>query len=203
MKLWRGVRLSLVCCLIAMVTGCNTTPPLAGLPAPPLATESPAQQVPNPETEAPLADELPAQEVPSPETRLVALAHTLLNVRYRYGGDTPETGFDCSGFIGYVFRESLGTMLPRRIVEISRMGQAIERTALLPGDLVFFNTRGSRNSHAGIYIGNDQFIHAPSSGKRIHIVDMTEKYWKKRYNGARRLTAAAAPGVVAQDRTAF
>lgn len=185
MKLWRRFWLHLVCCLLAMVTGCSTTPTLAAPPVPPLASE------------------VPALQLPGPQTWLVVFAHTLLNVPYRYGGDTPETGLDCSGFIGYVFRESMGIILPRRIGEISRMGQPIERKALLPGDLVFFNTRGVRNSHAGIYIGNDQFIHAPSSGKRIHIVDMTEKYWRNRYNGARRLTAAAAPGIVARDRIAF
>lgn len=180
-----------------MVTACNTTPTVSELPVPPLASELPAQQEPL------LADELPAQQAPSPESQLVALAHTLLNVPYRYGGNTPETGLDCSGFIGYVFRESLGIILPRRVVEISRIGQPIERNALLPGDLVFFNTRGARNSHAGIYIGNDQFIHSPSSGGKVHIVDMAGKYWKNRYNGARRLTAAAAPEVVARDRIAF
>ena len=197
MKLWRGFRLLLACCLLATVTGCSTTPTVSEFPVPPLASELPAQQEPL------LAGELPAQQAPSPESQLVALAHTLLNVPYRYGGNTPETGLDCSGFIGYVFRESLGIILPRRVVEISRIGQPIERAALLPGDLVFFNTRGARNSHAGIYIGNDQFIHSPSSGGRVHIVDMAGKYWKNRYNGARRLTVAAAPEVVARDRIAF
>ena len=197
MNLWRGFQLFFACGLLAMVTGCTTTPTVTALPVPPLASEMPAQQEPL------LASEVPAQPADSPETLLVAFAHTLLNVPYRYGGDTPETGLDCSGFIGYVFRESLGMILPRRVVEISRMGQPIERKALLPGDLVFFNTLGPRNSHAGIYIGNNQFIHSPSAGKRVHIVDMTSKYWKNRYNGARRLTAAAAPEVVARDRIAF
>lgn len=182
------------------MTGCNTMPTLT---APPVAAH-PVAALPVPAFPVPpLASEPPAEQAPSPEIQLVAFAHTLLNVPYRYGGNTPETGLDCSGFIGYVFRQSMGLTLPRRVVEISRMGHAIERKALLPGDLVFFNTRGARNSHAGIYIGNDQFIHSPSSGGRVHIVDMTGKYWKKRYNGARRLTAAAAPGMDAQDRIAF
>ena len=114
-------------------------------------------------------------------------ATDLLGIRYRRGGTSPENGFDCSGFVGHVFREGIGLVLPRSAAEISKTGESIDRNELKPGDLVFFNTMRRAFSHVGIYLGNNQFIHAPRVGGQIRIEDMRESYWANRYNGARRV----------------
>lgn len=110
-----------------------------------------------------------------------------LGIRYRRGGISPETGFDCSGFVRYVFNESLGLELPHNAKAISQEGERVEKTELKPGDLVFFNTMRRAFSHVGIYLGNNLFVHAPRSGGRVRIEDMSDKYWSRRYNGARRI----------------
>jgi cell wall-associated NlpC family hydrolase len=114
-------------------------------------------------------------------------ALSLTGVKYKYGGKSPETGFDCSGFVRYVFQEAANLTLPHGARAISQLGHAIPVEQLQPGDLVFFNTLKSAFSHVGIYLGDGRFIHAPSSGGGIHVVDMNESYWAKRFNGARRL----------------
>lgn len=123
-------------------------------------------------------------------TELVLRALSLLGVHYKLGGNSPETGLDCSGLVRLVFMESAGLVLPRRAEEMSRNGDAISRDQLRPGDLVFFNTLRRAFSHVGIYIGNGQFVHAPSSGGSVRVEDLSGAYWRKRFNGARRLLAA-------------
>lgn len=118
---------------------------------------------------------------------LLLQAMSLIGVAYRFGGNSPASGLDCSGFIKYVFEKSLKVNLPRTAAEMARAGRAVERNELAAGDLVFFNTRGFRNSHAGIYLGGNKFIHAPRSGKNIEVANMTGSYWVSRYNGARRV----------------
>ena len=114
-------------------------------------------------------------------------AMDLLGIRYRRGGSTPESGFDCSGFVSHVFREGLGLILPRSSKEMSKSGEEISRDELRPGDLVFFNTMRRAFSHVGIYLGDNQFVHAPRSGGRVRIEDLRDGYWIKRFNGARRI----------------
>jgi len=114
-------------------------------------------------------------------------ALSLKGVRYRYGGTSPDTGFDCSGFVRYVFREAANISLPHNARSISQIGNIIAPDQLQPGDLVFYNTMKSAFSHVGIYLGNNRFIHAPSSGGGIRVVDMNEAYWSKRFDGARRI----------------
>jgi cell wall-associated NlpC family hydrolase len=135
----------------------------------------------------------PSPEVPA-ETRevggiqkLISGALDLVGIRYRRGGNDAETGFDCSGFVGYLFRERLGLDLPRTARDISRAGEPVEKSELKPGDLVFFNTLRRAFSHVGIYLGNNQFVHSPRTGHTVRVEDMTERYWAKRYNGARRV----------------
>lgn len=115
-------------------------------------------------------------------------ALNLKGIRYRYGGTSPETGFDCSGFVRYVFREAANISLPHNARAISQIGNIIGPDQLQPGDLVFYNTMKSAFSHVGIYLGNNRFIHAPSSGGGIRVVDMNDAYWSKRFDGARRIT---------------
>jgi cell wall-associated NlpC family hydrolase len=114
-------------------------------------------------------------------------AMDLLGIRYRRGGTSPETGFDCSGFVRYVFSESLGLSLPHSAAAISQDGERVDKQELQPGDLVFFNTMRRAFSHVGIYLGNNMFVHAPRSGGRVRIEDMGDRYWSRRYNGARRI----------------
>lgn len=114
-------------------------------------------------------------------------AMDLLGIRYRRGGASPEAGFDCSGFVSHVFREGLGLILPRSSKEMSRSGEVIGQEELRPGDLVFFNTMRKAFSHVGIYLGDNQFVHAPRSGGRVRIEDLRDVYWIKRFNGARRI----------------
>ncbi len=121
---------------------------------------------------------------------LVVRALSFVGVNYRHGGETPETGFDCSGLVRHVFRESLGLLLPRTSRDISRVGDTVQRDELQPGDLVFFNTLRRGFSHVGIYLGEDRFVHAPARGGEVRIEDMRKSYWVKRFNGARRIAAA-------------
>jgi cell wall-associated NlpC family hydrolase len=118
---------------------------------------------------------------------LVLNAMGFLGIPYRWGGATPEAGFDCAGLVQYVFKQALGTLLPRSSYDMGVMGLAVGTADLLPGDLVFFNTLRRPYSHVGIYIGENRFIHAPRRGKNVEIVDMSGSYWQQRYNGARRL----------------
>jgi hypothetical protein len=118
---------------------------------------------------------------------LVNHAMSLLGVRYRWGGNTPETGLDCSGLVRLVYAETVGRILPRRAVEMSREGESVSRSDLKPGDLVFFNTLRRAFSHVGIYVGDGKFVHAPSRGKTVRVESMNSSYWVKRFNGARRV----------------
>ena len=118
---------------------------------------------------------------------LAIYAVSLAETPYRYGGNSPENGFDCSGFVAHVFLKSLGLQLPRTSLEMSRMGEPQHKEQLRPGDLVFFNTQQQPYSHVGIYVGENRFVHAPKSGKAIAIVNMRESYWQSRYDGARRI----------------
>lgn len=111
----------------------------------------------------------------------------MLGINYRYGGTTPENGLDCSGLVRYVFMESWGASLPRTSEEISRVGQHVDSHELQPGDLVFYNTLKRGFSHVGIYLGDNKFIHSPSAGGQVRIESMDIGYWKKRFNGARRI----------------
>jgi len=119
---------------------------------------------------------------------LVINALALIGVHYKFGGRSPDDGFDCSGLVAHVFREAAGLILPRDSNAMSKIGNKIDKTELQPGDLVFFNTRRQPFSHVGIYIGEHRFVHAPSRGRDVEIVDMSERYWQQRYNGARRVS---------------
>lgn len=128
---------------------------------------------------------------PSLNSEFVLRALALVDIPYRYGGRTPA-GFDCSGFVGYVYGQTVGVALPRRSEEIGRLGHALSRHALVAGDLVFFNTLGRPYSHVGIYLGDDRFVHAPARRGRVRVERLSEPYWVARYNGARRLVPSAA-----------
>jgi cell wall-associated NlpC family hydrolase len=127
------------------------------------------------------------QTVRAAASELVVRAMSLVGVNYKYGGNTPATGFDCSGFVSHVFREAAGVALPHSAYQMSLVGQRISSKELRPGDLVFYKTLKRAFSHVGIYIGDNKFIHSPSRGGAVEIVDMKDHYWLRRYQGARRI----------------
>ncbi|WP_372658428.1 C40 family peptidase [Hydrogenophaga sp.] len=120
---------------------------------------------------------------------LVLDAMGFLGVPYKYGGNSAETGFDCSGFVRAVYEQSFGKILPRRSDEQAAATEEIDSSDLKPGDLVFFNTMRRAFSHVGIYVGDGKFIHSPRSGAHVRLEDMRIAYWKTRFNGARRVPA--------------
>jgi cell wall-associated NlpC family hydrolase len=120
-------------------------------------------------------------------SELVLRAMGLIGIRYQYGGGTPEQGMDCSGLVRYVFKEAWNIDLPRTSKEISQLGERIEMQDLQPGDLVFYDTLRRSFSHVGIYLGDKKFIHSPSAGGDVRVESMDGGYWKKRFNGARRI----------------
>lgn len=134
------------------------------------------------------ADYAPAQD-------LLLSAMSLIGVKYKWGGNTPESGLDCSGFVNYVFKNSLNIALPRTALGMSGIGDEIEKDELKAGDLVFFNTMRRKFSHVGIYLGDGRFIHSPRKGRSVEIVDMNQKYWITRFNGGRRMSDLNDEGV--------
>jgi len=126
---------------------------------------------------------------------LVIQALALIGVNYKYGGSSPDRGFDCSGLVSHVFQEVIGLTLPRNSQAMSKVGEKVDKTELQPGDLVFFNTRRFAFSHVGIYLGDNSFIHAPNRRSSVKVASIDGKYWKKRFNGARRLLGVM-PGVI-------
>lgn len=112
----------------------------------------------------------------------------LVGTPYRSAGTDPNVGFDCSGFVVYVYRDVLGMPLPRSTGEQYNMPlRSPRRSALRTGDLVFFDTGGDGISHVGIYVGEGRFVHAPNHGGRVRLDHLDDRYWKQRYRGARRV----------------
>ncbi len=121
-------------------------------------------------------------------SELAMRAMGMLGIHYKYGGNTPESGLDCSGLVHLIFKEAWGKDLPRTAKELSRTGEHVDKADLQPGDLVFYNTLKRSFSHVGIYLGDNKFIHAPSKGGEVRIESMDIGYWKNRFNGARRIS---------------
>ena len=120
-------------------------------------------------------------------SNLVLTAMGVLGVPYRRGGNSLDTGFDCSGFVKAMYEQTVGLILPRRANEQAAATQKIDRKELQPGDLVFFNTLRRAFSHVGIYIGDGKFIHSPKPGAQVRVEDMSGPYWAPRFDGARRV----------------
>lgn len=122
---------------------------------------------------------------------LVVSAMGFLGVPYRRGGNSAETGFDCSGFVRAMYEQTVGLILPRNAAQQAKATEVIDKQDLQPGDLVFFNTMRRTFSHVGIYVGEGKFIHSPRSGSQVRVESMDESYWRLRFNGARRVTPEA------------
>jgi len=139
-----------------------------------------------------LADDT-ADTVAGLRDALVDLAMSLRDIPYASGGSTPSTGFDCSGFVRYVFARAIGMRLPANAASQFLAGLKVSRGRLKTGDLVFFHTSGKRRiSHVGIYLSNGRFIHAPTNGKTVEVSSLNESYWSRRFAGARRPAAIVA-----------
>lgn len=136
-------------------------------------------------------------EVKQRATELVMHAMGFIGVPYRLGGSSFEQGFDCSGFVQATFQQTLGLTLPRSSAEQAEATRPIAQSELMPGDLVFFNTLRRTFSHVGIYVGEGRFIHSPRTGSQIRVEDMNAQYWTSRFNGARRVEAAAKANTAA------
>lgn len=130
------------------------------------------------------------QSVTERTSDLVSTAIGFLGIPYRRGGNSIEGGFDCSGFVRAIFKETIGLVLPRSADQQANATQTIDKNDLKPGDLVFFNTMKRTFSHVGIYLGEGKFIHSPRSGAHVRIEDMRIPYWNVRFDGARRVQAA-------------
>lgn len=141
------------------------------------------------DAEAPVAAD---ENITDLRKALIALAMKLRDTRYVRGGHDPSTGFDCSGFVRYVFAHAVGMQLPTNSAAQFLAGLKVKRADMKPGDLVFFHTHGKRRiSHVGIYISNGRFIHSPTTGKSVEISSLNSGYWAKRFAGAKRPEAMA------------
>jgi cell wall-associated NlpC family hydrolase len=125
-------------------------------------------------------------------SEISSIALSLIGVDYKFGGNNPDQGLDCSGFVRYVFQQATGINLPRTSREQATVGQSVSKEQLQPGDLVFFNTRRFQFSHVGVYLGENRFVHSPSKGGSVEVVNLDNKYWTKAFNGARRVLGAVA-----------
>lgn len=183
-----GLRLTLAAAALSLVTGCQSFYPMqSSLPSPASVKTS--------ATEAPVAEEAAAPETSVDDLKnaplwaksLVKRAEQYQGVRYKYGGTSPQTGFDCSGFVGFVYKQ-YGVDLPRDSRSQLKSLKAIKSNELKPGDLVFYKVSTSpTGSHAAIYIGNGRIIHASPRAHKVVIADMHDSYFTKRYVGAGRI----------------
>ena len=126
-------------------------------------------------------------------SELVVGAMAFLGAPYRRGGNSADSGFDCSGFVKAIYEQSIGLVLPRSAAQQAAATQTIDKSELRPGDLVFFNTMRRAFSHVGIYVGNGKFIHSPKPGAEVRVEDMGLAYWTRRYDGARRVQPGSTP----------
>lgn len=118
--------------------------------------------------------------------KIAKVAKELIGIKYKFGGTTPKTGFDCSGFVSYVFNEGAGINLPRSSREMRKIGNPVDLKSLKPGDLIFFKIN---TSHVGIYIGENKFIHAPSTGRSVAVDNLMNSFFQNRVIGARRIVS--------------
>ena len=175
----------------------STVPDLASLTAPKAPAAAPAAaQVASSDTDTQADDDdslvaaatakLAGHVDGHARESLLAFAMKLRDIRYHRGGRAPSTGFDCSGFVRYVFIHSIGLDLPTNSASQFLAGLKVKRNEMKTGDLVFFRTRGKAISHVGIYIDNGQFIHSPSAGKTVRVDSLNEAYWAQHFVGAKR-----------------
>ena len=171
------MRITIVVLAAVVLAGCASAPRMSAR----LPPTDPSPRTPVVLTERAM------DEIGGGRARELALhALSYIGVPYRYGGTSPDTGFDCSGLVHYVYSRGAGIVLPRTTEALSGVGTPIAPDELTTGDLVFFDTLRKPYSHVGIYLGDQRFIHAPTSGGQVELVDLRARYWQSRFNGARR-----------------
>ena len=134
---------------------------------------------------APVAPVQRAQAAPAAPDRAASVAVKMVGKRYRMGGESPSTGFDCSGLVQFSYRQA-GLAVPRSTEQQLRYSKAVKRSELRRGDLLFFDQEGKKHSHVGIYLGDGRFVHAPSSGKQVRIDRLDARYWQAHLSAVRR-----------------
>ena len=169
-------RLSLFLYVALSLAACSTS-------TPPVAKSSPKTRPPTTATSKSIRITHIDHATASNELMLQSMS--LIGTPYRFGGSNRNTGFDCSGMVQFVYRQTLNVSLPRTAHDMAAAGKVISKKQLKVGDLVFFNTNGKKFSHVGLYIGENRFIHAPSSKSSIKINYLSDKYYATRFTGAR------------------
>jgi cell wall-associated NlpC family hydrolase len=134
---------------------------------------------------APVASSKRVEAAPAAPERAASVALKMVGKRYRMGGESPSTGFDCSGLVQFSYRQA-GLSVPRSTEQQLRVSRAVKRSELRRGDLLFFDQENKKHSHVGIYLGDGRFVHAPSSGKQVRIDRLDSRYWQAHLSALRR-----------------
>ncbi|ALX11695.1 hydrolase Nlp/P60 [Burkholderia cepacia JBK9] len=167
--------------VVSLLAACSSVPPQsASRPASGMKITTP-RAFPAPANFPKFVDHSVGQE------EISIQAMSLVGVPYRWGGNTPTSGFDCSGLVRYVIGRAADVNLPRTTADMSGRGVSVEPDEIAPGDLIFFNTTGRPHSHVGIYVGKLRFVNAPSTGGTVRLDYLTNPYWAKRFDGIRRV----------------
>ncbi|WP_321784655.1 C40 family peptidase [Burkholderia pyrrocinia] len=171
--------------VVSLLAACSSVPPQSASRAPGMTITTP-RAFPAPANFPKFVDHSVGQE------EISIQAMSLVGVPYRWGGNTPTSGFDCSGLVRYVIGRAADVSLPRTTADMSGRGMSIEPDQIAPGDLIFFNTTGRPHSHVGIYVGKLRFVNAPSTGGTVRLDYLTNPYWAKRFDGIRRVAPPRA-----------
>lgn len=184
-----AVRMLAVCltaCLALVLGACSSTPSRSS------NASRDANSTPSPTSpKSPSAPSAPSSAAGRdsvayhPQRNDLALyAMSLLDTRYSWGGRGPATGFDCSGLVTHVYKEAAGLPVKGSSADLGQRSRPVERTQLLPGDLVFFNTLGARHSHVGVYVGGGRFVHASNPRTGVRMDQLSNPYYAQRFEGA-------------------
>jgi len=168
MRVFHSLAFAACTAALLVLAGCGTSRPSS--PSRPSASSAPVRTTP------------PLTAEQAHDIAIHALG--LVGTPYRYGGNTPDSGFDCSGLIGYVYRSRAGLVPPRTVAQLSAFGEPVGIDEIRTGDLVLFG-RG-RPTHAGIYVGDGRFVHAPSTGGTVRLDQLAGVYWSKQPMEVRR-----------------
>ncbi|KVZ11402.1 C40 family peptidase [Burkholderia ubonensis] len=174
------LRIWLPVAVVSLLAACSSVPPQS-------ASRSPGMKITTPRAFAPPANFPKFVDHSVGQEEISIQAMSLVGVPYRWGGNTPDSGFDCSGLVRYVVGRAADVNLPRTTPDMSSRGMSIDPEQVAPGDLIFFNTTGRPHSHVGIYVGKLRFVNAPSTGGTVRLDYLTNPYWAKRFDGIRRV----------------
>ncbi|WP_010092196.1 C40 family peptidase, partial [Burkholderia ubonensis] len=174
------LRIWLPVAVVSLLAACSSVPPQS-------ASRSSGMKITTPRAFAPPANFPKFVDHSVGQEEISIQAMSLVGVPYRWGGNTPDSGFDCSGLVRYVVGRAADVNLPRTTADMSSRGMSIDPEQVAPGDLIFFNTTGRPHSHVGIYVGKLRFVNAPSTGGTVRLDYLTNPYWAKRFDGIRRV----------------